>query len=235
MRRGRPRKDSATADTATAGGGGAPTETAAAPPHPAGRVGGVSPTRGTIGQALAQLALESDPELCRVASSSSSISSASSPAAMIRSSFGCWRSTTCGRSTNACGGARAALLDRVRRGRWRLVSLPDNPARRAVEFQADQLGELTPDSFDIAASAVILGGRRWRVRLEEQDHPRRRPIFDLVMGRVEEALAEGRISWADFLAMSEEAMRARFHGESRTARNVVRAVRAALRRQTGLQ
>ncbi len=192
----------------------------------------MSPRRGTIGQALAQLALETDPELCRVAFELELDLDRLVAGGYDPLIFWSWAFDRLRPIDERLRRLRAALLDRVRRGRWRLVSLPDNPARRAVAFQADQLGELTPDSFDIAASAVILGGRRWRVRLEEQDHPRRRPIFDLVMARVEKALAEGRISWADFLAMSEEAMRARFHAESRTARNVVRAVRAALRRQT---
>jgi hypothetical protein len=53
--------------------------------------------------------------------------------------------------------------------------------------------------------------------------------LDRVKARVEQELDEGRISWEAFDRMTEEEMRARFHPESKKARNYVRAVREEMR------
>lgn len=106
-----------------------------------------------------------------------------------------------------------------------------------MPFDGDQLAELVPENVDIKRanfddpekSDVILGERRYRVRVEVRDRRRERPTFDRVKGRVEQEPAQGRISWEAFDRMTEDEMRARFHPESKQARNYVRAVREGLR------
>jgi len=134
---------------------------------------------------------------------------------------------------------RAALLHRVQTpgSGWQLIWLPDSPAQPPEPFKPGQLAELTADDFlitranfdDPEISGIRLGGQVRRVRVEVRDSLPARPTFDLVKGRVKEALAKGLISWEAFDQMTEEAMRARFHPESKTSRNVVRTVREALR------
>jgi hypothetical protein len=198
------------------------------------------PVRWTIGRALVALAPEIDPELWHAVAAAEDVD----PQLFIEGSYPLvdWSPTF--DSLRPLGlderrrRLRVALLDRVRPGGiWRLLWLPDKPRGKAVPFDNDQLAELVPDSFDIKRanfddpekSDVILGGRRYRVRVEVRDRRRERPTLDCVKGRVEQELAQGRISWEAFDRMTEEEMRARFHPESKKARNYVRAVREALR------
>jgi hypothetical protein len=127
---------------------------------------------------------------------------------------------------------RLSRLDRDRTVGWR----PVHPAEVTSLLPEDHIEAielahaLRPILRGIYSGSFDFGGGPRRVRpLEVQDRRRARPTFDRVKGRVEQALAQGCISWEVFDGMTEEAMRAHFHPESKTARNVVRAVRNALR------
>lgn len=178
------------------------------------------PARWTLAQALAALAMELDPERCRALAAAGEDVQRSIAVSSMLDWVPQWRLVEWREEL------LAELLRRVQARSWKLIRLPNEPGQ--VE---DELTDLEPDDLDIPKSEVILGGQRYRVRVEVRDRRRERPTFDRVKGRVEQALAQGRISWETFDRMTEEAMRARFHPESKTARNIVRAVREALRRE----
>lgn len=185
--------------------------------------------RWALAQALAALAMELDPELVRALANAGE----DLQRIFVPSMFDWSPLADALRLSERKQKLLAELLRRVQAGTWRLVWLPDDPSQDAEALAEDRLADLVPENLDIEKSEVILGEQHYRARVElPQGQRHARPTFDLVKSRVEEALAQGRISSEVFDGATEEAMRARFHRESRTARNVVRAVRYALRRVT---
>lgn len=118
------------------------------------------PVRWTVGQALAALALELDPELVRALTGAGE-----DPQWHITSSRSMLDWVPAWRLVERRQRFLGELLRRVQAGAWRLIVLPDDLSRTRP-FPSEHLAELAPEDFDPERSEVIVGPIRYRVRIE---------------------------------------------------------------------
>lgn len=125
--------------------------------------GGAVVTRSlTIGQALAALAQEIDPELCRVLAADGE----DLQRLFVPSMYDWSPHAGALRLDERKRRLLAELVRRLQDGTWQLIWLPDVATQGAKPFDAEQLPELVSGkSLDAEQSEVILGGTRYRVRV----------------------------------------------------------------------
>ena len=133
----------------------------------------------TIGQALAALAQEIDPELCRVLAADGE----DLQRLFVPSMYDWSPHAGALRLDERKRRILAELVRRLQDGIWQLIWLPDVSVQGAKPFDAEQLPELVPGkSLDAEQSEVILSGTHHRVRVgplfrhpratSERQHPR---------------------------------------------------------------